>query len=196
MNLAVVPVKRLSAGKSRLAAALGRETVEALTLAMLGDVLDAIRSAGRVDRVVVATPDPEVGEAARLRRRGARGRPGLNAALDAAAALAGPAGARWSCSATWRGAAPASRCARSSRRDGAVLAPATAFAALCAGHPPHPPLREDSARHRARPRTGALPDSLPRSPSTSTASRTAALLASDTSPAHARSSPADNHGRR
>ncbi len=96
MNLAVVPVKRLAASKSRLAAALGREAIEALTLAMLGDVLDAIRSANRVDRVVVATPDPEVGEAARA--LGAEARvaddPGLNAALDTtAAALADPAGA-------------------------------------------------------------------------------------------------------
>ncbi len=95
MNLAVVPVKRLAASKSRLAAALGREGVQALTLAMLGDVLDAIRAAGRVDRVVVVTPDPEVGAAAR--GFGAEARvaddPGLNAALDAtAAALADPAG--------------------------------------------------------------------------------------------------------
>jgi 2-phospho-L-lactate guanylyltransferase len=96
MNLAVVPVKRLAAGKSRLAAALGREAVEALALAMLGDVLAAIRASGRVDRIVVATPDPEVGEAARA--LGAEARvaddPGLNAALDAtSAALADPAGA-------------------------------------------------------------------------------------------------------
>jgi 2-phospho-L-lactate guanylyltransferase len=96
VNLAVVPVKRLAAGKSRLAAALGREAVEALTLAMLGDVLDAIRASGRVDRSVVATPDAEVGEAARA--LGAEARvaddPGLNAALDAtSAAFADPAGA-------------------------------------------------------------------------------------------------------
>jgi len=96
MNLAVVPVKRLAAGKSRLAAALGREAVEALTLAMLGDVLAAIRASGCVERIVVTTPDPEVGEAARA--LGAEARvaddPGLNAALDAtSAALADPAGA-------------------------------------------------------------------------------------------------------
>jgi 2-phospho-L-lactate guanylyltransferase len=96
MNVALVPVKRLAAGKSRLADALGRETIEALTLAMLGDVVDAIRASGRVDRIVVVTPDPEVGEAAR--GFGAEARvaddPGLNAALDAAtAALADPAGA-------------------------------------------------------------------------------------------------------
>ena len=96
MNLALVPVKRLAAGKSRLAAALGREAIEALSLAMLGDVLAALRESGRVDRIVVATPDPEVGEAARS--LGAEARvaddPGLNAALDAAArAHADPDGA-------------------------------------------------------------------------------------------------------
>lgn len=96
MNLALVPVKRLAAGKSRLAAALGRESIEALTLAMLGDVVDALRACGRLARVVVVTPDPDVGEAARA--LGAEARvaddPGLNAALDAAAAaLADPAGA-------------------------------------------------------------------------------------------------------
>ncbi len=96
MNLAVVPVKRLAAGKSRLASALGREAVEALTLAMLGDVLDALRASGRLARIVVVTPDPDVGEAARA--LGAEARvaddPGLNAALDAtAAALADPDGA-------------------------------------------------------------------------------------------------------
>jgi 2-phospho-L-lactate/phosphoenolpyruvate guanylyltransferase len=88
VNLAVVPVKRLAASKSRLAAALGREAVEALTLAMLGDVLDAIRASGRVDRIAVATPDAEVGAAARA--LGAEARvaddPGLNEALDATAA--------------------------------------------------------------------------------------------------------------
>ena len=96
MNLALVPVKRLTAGKSRLAATLGRETIEALTLAMLGDVVDALRACARLERVVVVTPDPDVGEAAR--GLGAEARvaddPGLNAALDAAAAaLADPAGA-------------------------------------------------------------------------------------------------------
>jgi 2-phospho-L-lactate guanylyltransferase len=96
MNLAVVPVKRLAAGKSRLREALGAARVEALALAMLGDVVDAIRASGCVDRIVVVTPDPEVGDAARA--LGAEARvaddPGLRAALDAtAAAHADPAGA-------------------------------------------------------------------------------------------------------
>jgi len=96
MNLALIPVKRLAAGKSRLAAALGREATEALTLAMLGDVVDALRACPRVERVVVVTPDPEVGEAARALGAEARvgHEAGLNPSLDAAAAaLADPEGA-------------------------------------------------------------------------------------------------------
>jgi 2-phospho-L-lactate guanylyltransferase len=96
MNVAVVPVKRLAAGKSRLREALGDARVEALALAMLGDVIDAIRASDCVERVVVVTPDPEVGDAARA--LGAEARvaddPGLRAALDAtAAACADPDGA-------------------------------------------------------------------------------------------------------
>jgi 2-phospho-L-lactate/phosphoenolpyruvate guanylyltransferase len=96
MNLAVVPVKRLAAGKSRLRESLGAGRVEALALAMLGDVVDAIRASGCVDRIVVATPDAEVGDAARA--LGAEARvaddAGLSAALDAtAAAHADPSGA-------------------------------------------------------------------------------------------------------
>jgi len=96
MNLALVPVKRLAAGKSRLEAALGRDAIAALTLAMLGDVVEALRAARRVDRIVVVTPDPDVAEAARA--AGAEVRladdPGLNAAIDAASTeLADPGGA-------------------------------------------------------------------------------------------------------
>jgi 2-phospho-L-lactate guanylyltransferase len=131
MNLALVPVKRLAAGKSRLAGALGREATEALALAMLGDVLDAIRASGRVDRIVVATPDPEVGEAARA--LGAEARvaddPGLNAALDAGArALADPAGALLVVLGDVAGAGGADLAALFTELDalgaGAVLAPA------------------------------------------------------------------------
>ena len=96
MSLALVPVKRLGAGKSRLAEAIGREATPALTLAMLGDVVDALHACPRVARVVVVTPDPEVGEAARALGAEARvaDEPGLNPALDAAAAaLADPNGA-------------------------------------------------------------------------------------------------------
>jgi 2-phospho-L-lactate guanylyltransferase len=130
MNVAVVPVKRLAAGKSRLREALGGERVEALALAMLGDVVDAIRASGCVERVVVVTPDPEVGDAARA--LGAEARvaddPGLRAALDAtAAAHADPAGALLVVLGDVAGATGrdlAALFAALGDRDGAVLAPA------------------------------------------------------------------------
>lgn len=88
MNAALVPVKRLATGKSRLAATLGRQAAERLTRALLADVLEALRGVGRIGRVVVVTPDEEVAEA--TREAGAepfvRDDLGLNESLDAAAA--------------------------------------------------------------------------------------------------------------
>jgi 2-phospho-L-lactate guanylyltransferase len=90
---AVVPVKSLAAGKSRLAAALGRGPAEALALAMLEDVLAALRAVPALDVVAVVTPDRDVAEAAG--RAGARALlgddPGLDAALARAARELDPA---------------------------------------------------------------------------------------------------------
>ena len=87
MNVALVPVKRLGEGKSRLLGALDRAALDALTLAMLGDVVDALRGSGRVDRIAVVTPDDHVAEAARGLGAEAlvRTEPGLNPSLDTAA---------------------------------------------------------------------------------------------------------------
>lgn len=86
MNVALVPVKRLGEGKSRLLGALDRPSLDALTLAMLGDVIQALGESGRVERVAVVTPDVNVAEAAR--RWGAEGlvrqERGLNPSLEAA----------------------------------------------------------------------------------------------------------------
>ena len=91
MSAALVPVKRLSDGKSRLLPELGADARETLCLAMLGDLLEALGASERVSRVAVVTPDDDVAELARgagavsLRFE----RPGLNPALDhGAAALA------------------------------------------------------------------------------------------------------------
>ncbi len=88
MTLALVPVKRLGAAKSRLAGHLAAADRDALTLAMLGDVVEALRGVAQIERVAVVTPDPVVADAARA--AGALGdlrqAPGLNPALDAAAA--------------------------------------------------------------------------------------------------------------
>lgn len=93
MTAALVPVKALAAGKSRLAAALGREGAAALVLAMLEDVVAALRAVPRFSVVAVVTPDPAVGEAAE--RAGARALvgadPGLNESIDRAARELGPA---------------------------------------------------------------------------------------------------------
>jgi 2-phospho-L-lactate guanylyltransferase len=94
VSAAVVPVKRLAATKSRLFEDGDPKAREALALAMLRDVIAALRAAKRVDRVVVATPDEDVAQAARAAGAEAlvRDDPGLNPALEAAArSLALPA---------------------------------------------------------------------------------------------------------
>jgi 2-phospho-L-lactate guanylyltransferase len=89
MSVAIVPVKRLAAGKSRLLPELDRRDLESLSLAMLGDILDALLHTPSLDRVAVATPDQAVAEFAEavgatpvLRRD-----PGLNESIDAAAGV-------------------------------------------------------------------------------------------------------------
>ena len=93
MTAALVPVKALAAGKSRLTAALGREGAASLVLAMLADVVAALRAVPRIDVVAVVTPDPAVGAAAE--RAGARALvgadPGLNPSIERAARALGPA---------------------------------------------------------------------------------------------------------
>lgn len=88
MSTAVVPVKTLSRSKSRLLPELDRAHHEALSLAMVEDVLAALLATPALDRVAVATPDAAV--AASARALGAEALlgpdPGLNEAIDAAAA--------------------------------------------------------------------------------------------------------------
>lgn len=93
MPAAVVPVKSLAAGKSRLAAALGRARAGALALAMLEDLLAALARVPGLDAIAVVTPDAGVAEAAeRAGARALRGDdPGLDAALARAARELGPA---------------------------------------------------------------------------------------------------------
>ena len=51
---ALVPVKRLSAGKSRLEASLGRVAAERVTRAMLADLLEALSQVAREGALIVA----------------------------------------------------------------------------------------------------------------------------------------------
>jgi 2-phospho-L-lactate guanylyltransferase len=90
---AVVPVKALAESKSRLFPERPRGDVEALSLAMMGDVIACLRAVTLIDRVVVVTPDVDVAE--RAVADGAevmlRAEPGLNPAIEAASAeIAGP----------------------------------------------------------------------------------------------------------
>lgn len=93
MTLALIPVKRLEQSKSRLLPGLSDATRQALTLAMLEDLIEALRASGRVARIAVTTPDPIVAE--RAAQAGAevvvRPEPGLNAALDDAGRRLAPA---------------------------------------------------------------------------------------------------------
>ena len=92
MIVGVVPVKSLDASKSRLRPHLGSEGVRELTLAMLGDVLEALLAVPELARVAVATPDPAVARCAREAGAEAllREDPGLNEAIEAAAADLAP----------------------------------------------------------------------------------------------------------
>ena len=57
-TVAVVPVKKLSEAKSRLAGVLSPEERSALALDLLRHVLDAIAASGVVDSVAVISPEP------------------------------------------------------------------------------------------------------------------------------------------
>ena len=93
MTIALIPVKRLEQSKSRLLPELADTARQALTLAMLEDLIDALARSGCIERLAVTTPDP-LG-AARARAAGAevlmRPEPGLNAALEDAAVRLAPA---------------------------------------------------------------------------------------------------------
>ncbi len=93
MTIALIPVKRLEQSKSRLLPELADAARQALTLAMLEDLIEALARSGCIDRIVVTTPDPQV--ARRAEAAGAevliRPEPGLNAALEDAAQRLAPA---------------------------------------------------------------------------------------------------------
>lgn len=86
MIAAVVPVKSLDSSKSRLLPRLGADGARRLALAMLEDVLEALRAVRAIDIVAVTTPDVEVAAAAD--QTGVqvllRHDPGLNPSIEAA----------------------------------------------------------------------------------------------------------------
>ena len=84
MTLALIPVKKLAESKSRLLSRLPDDTRQALTLAMLEDLIEALTQTRGIDRIAVTTPDETV--ALHAKAAGAeilmRPEPGLNAALE------------------------------------------------------------------------------------------------------------------
>jgi 2-phospho-L-lactate guanylyltransferase len=84
MTIALIPVKRLEESKSRLLPQLPDARRQALTLAMLEDLIEALSRTPGIDRIAVTTPDPLVAQKAS--GAGAeilmREEPGLNAALE------------------------------------------------------------------------------------------------------------------
>jgi len=88
MIAAVVPVKTLAASKSRLLPECSRADVERLALAMMADVIDALRRVPALARVVVVTPDVAVARAAEAAGGEVllRDDPGLNPSVEAASA--------------------------------------------------------------------------------------------------------------
>ena len=135
-RVALVPVKSLTAAKSRLLPHLGAEAARRLSEAMLTDVLEALLAVATLSRVAVVTPDEEVAEATRC--AGAEALrldvPGLNPSLEAGARkLAGAgdtllvvlgdvAGARAEDLATLLDAAPAGGAALAPSSDGGTAA--------------------------------------------------------------------------
>jgi len=86
---AAVPVKDFARAKRRLRVRFDDAAVERILRALVADVLAALHDAKRVERVFVLTDDDAVAQAARAGGAAVSLRvpdPGLNAAIDAAAA--------------------------------------------------------------------------------------------------------------
>ncbi|MGB8327666.1 MAG: 2-phospho-L-lactate guanylyltransferase [Steroidobacteraceae bacterium] len=95
---AIVPVKRLAMAKTRLSGVLSPAERQALSAAMLSDVLDALRATPAIAGTLVVTPDSAVADAAACCGAVVFAEPtdaGLEPRLQAAAAVqAGIAAAR------------------------------------------------------------------------------------------------------
>ena len=88
---AIVPVKPLRRGKTRLAGVLSEDEREILNLSLLGHTLTILRQVSEIDQVLVVSSDTAV--LALAREQGARtvmedGNPGLNTALCRATKVA------------------------------------------------------------------------------------------------------------
>ena len=93
-TVALVPVRSLTGGKTRLAGALDGTERTHLIRSMLGDVVSATVASGAIDRIIVVSPDDDVLSLAGhlapdlIALRQADDRPGLIPALDQGRAFA------------------------------------------------------------------------------------------------------------
>ncbi len=89
-HLAVVPVKGLVDSKRRLSNYLSTETRRTLVKALLEDVLRTLHQAGTYSKVIVISPDENVGEEAQTHRSSfvKQNTLGLNAAVEQATRIA------------------------------------------------------------------------------------------------------------
>ena len=94
---AIVPVKPLRRGKTRLAGVLSEDEREILNLSLLGHTMLILRQVPEIQQILVVSSDTAV--LALAREQGARtvmedGNPGLNTALHRATMVAQVYGAR------------------------------------------------------------------------------------------------------
>ncbi len=86
MIAAVIPVKRLTEGKSRLAARLSASERAALITGLVRCAVDALRESGIVERIALATPEVALAQSLKVEALPDEG--SLNAALRGAVAWA------------------------------------------------------------------------------------------------------------
>ena len=65
-NLAIIPVKGLIDSKSRLSRSIGPQDKKKIIVALLEDVLTAVKESELFNRVLVVSPDPKIAEEANL----------------------------------------------------------------------------------------------------------------------------------
>ncbi len=94
-TIAIIPIRSLSEGKSRLAGYVSSDDRAELRRTMFEHVIATVKDAGVIDRIVVISPDPAMidlvsrdSDARVMAIKQPEGRPGLNAAIELGRELA------------------------------------------------------------------------------------------------------------